>query len=227
MDPEAQHCAHSTVPSCSCYSFIRGLRSASSPPLPWSSVSPSVNGIQLRHQQGYEEACLSVERPAQPSPRGAACQVPAAKGALGHPACFLGQPPMVGDTPRRENSELLWMADKLSKRCPPSPDPEGPAQARPSKRGSCPGFEVMPRSVTQGRQLLTTSAHTCPGSLQAAPSWGRCWFFLHLPQEAGAQEKLRGTELSTPSEPIRSCSEVAVTLGQQVAAGAPLSSWAP
>lgn len=53
-------------------------------------------------------------------------------------------------------------------RCPSSPNREGPARARPSKRGSRLGFEAICRSVTQDRLLPATSAQLWPSSLPAA-----------------------------------------------------------
>lgn len=59
--------------------------------------------------QGLAEACVRVE---VPFPGGAACQVPATKGAVGHSACFLGPPPVMGHRAQGENPESPRTAEK-------------------------------------------------------------------------------------------------------------------
>lgn len=59
----------------------------------------------------------------------AACQVAATEGAVGHPACFLGQPPVMRHRPQGENSEPPTDGREASKRCPSRPGGTDPSQA--------------------------------------------------------------------------------------------------
>lgn len=81
---------------------------------------------------GLAEACVSVELPCTPSLEG----LP--EGALGRPCLLPGSTFCDGAQTTKGEFRASVDSREASKRCPSSPDPEGTARARPSKREQLP-----------------------------------------------------------------------------------------
>lgn len=123
------------------------------------------------------------------------------------PACFLGQPSVTGHRPQRENSEPLWTAEKQAKGVPPVQTQRGQPEPGLQRESSCLEFQAIPGDVIQGQLLSATSAQMCPDSSVAwippsstpsssSPEAGAGYFCI-FHWRLSAQEKLRGTELSS------------------------------